>query len=213
MFRAALAVVFVLLALGPTAAVGGAQAAQAPPLPPARFYGAIVVDGAAPAPGTEVRAAINGTLCGQGVVQTIQGLGVGYVVDVLSAEQQAGCGTAGATVTFQWSGPEGQAALCVPTAPWDNSSFQRLDLGCLGSLNMVRGFNEICYRGATKALPEALTNIAPLVQAVFFFDAARQGWMWFFPEAGPDVNTLGQLVKGQIYWLLTAAAADWQPQP
>ena len=93
------------------------EAAEAQPAPPATFVGAVSADGQTVADGTPVLALVNGTLCGKSSREPGQegtwtldkdvtdlGLHAGdsiYIVDVASDSQTPGCGTEGATVTFE----------------------------------------------------------------------------------------------------------------
>lgn len=98
----------------------GMEAAEAQPAPPATFVGAVSADGQTVADGTPVLALVNGNLCGKSSREPGQegtwtldkdvadlGLHAGdsiYIVDVASDSQTPGCGTEGATVTFQVAG-------------------------------------------------------------------------------------------------------------
>jgi hypothetical protein len=81
-------------------AAGLAAPATAQPAPPNRFFGTARLNGTTPPAGTPVTAYINNQLCGTGQVRD-DGR---YVVDVVDAAQMAGCGTPGATITFQIGG-------------------------------------------------------------------------------------------------------------
>jgi len=72
--------------------------AQAQPVPPHRFFGTLTID-AAPAPaGTDLRAFVGTTECGQ-FTTTQAGL---YAIDALSTTQRPGCGRGGGdTVAFR----------------------------------------------------------------------------------------------------------------
>jgi len=70
------------------------------PVPPARFFGSITLNGG-PFPTTStIDALIGGVVCGSGGVTA----GGAYAVDVASASVAAGCGTPGAIVSFRVGG-------------------------------------------------------------------------------------------------------------
>lgn len=94
-----------------TAAGAGTAAAQ--PTPPTRFFGA------ATAPdGATVTAFVGTNNCGTGTVT-----GGKYVVDVASASTKAGCGTDGATVSFQVG-----SVRASQTGTFQTGAFMPLDL-------------------------------------------------------------------------------------
>ena len=104
-----------------------AYEASAQPAPPVRFFGTVKdAKGANVAAGTAIEAKIGGATCGRTTVTTDAGNSV-YVVDVVSAGQTAGCGTAGASVSFtiggqpaketgSWAGATQQVNLTVGAA-------------------------------------------------------------------------------------------------
>ncbi len=98
-------------------------AAQAPPAPPARFAGAVTINGSPAPSGTTIEARIGSTTCGTSSVGA-GGAGNGrYVLDSPAVQTQAGCGTDGAVVTF-WVGGN-QAAQ---TGTWLSYQLNTLDL-------------------------------------------------------------------------------------
>jgi hypothetical protein len=99
----------------------GSGIAKAQPSPPASFAGTVKLDDGQSVPdGTPVLALVNGNLCGEGSREPGQkgtwtldrdladlGAHAGdsiYIVDVVSDSQTPGCGTEGATVTFEVDG-------------------------------------------------------------------------------------------------------------
>jgi hypothetical protein len=75
--------------------------AESPPNPPSRFAGSVLVDGAAPPPGTTITAKIGSTTCG--VTATfMSGSEARYVIDVPALDPGAtpNCGAEGSVVTF-----------------------------------------------------------------------------------------------------------------
>jgi hypothetical protein len=105
---------------------------EAQPLPPAKFYGTVTVNGQPAALGSAIRAKVDGNVCGSTTVQSIQGVGTNaYNIDVLHSGQQAGCGDPGDTVTFEWaSTPTGAEFVVCGTGSWNNTSFNLLNLSC-----------------------------------------------------------------------------------
>ncbi len=123
MARAVPAAISAVLAIG---AIGSA-AAQPPtptpaggggPTPPNRFYGTVQLDGRAAPAGTTVVAMVGTNTCGRGTVDAF-----GYVVDVASAFTQPGCGTEGATVSFQVG-----ATRATQTGTFATGAFTQLNL-------------------------------------------------------------------------------------
>jgi hypothetical protein len=116
----------------------GPGIANAQPSPPASFAGIVKLDGQSVPDGTPILALVNGNLCGEGSREpgqkgtwTVHGdlddLGARagdsiYIVDVVSDSQTPGCGTEGATVTFEVGG-----RLANEQGPW-KAGFNRLDL-------------------------------------------------------------------------------------
>jgi hypothetical protein len=77
-------------------AAAGISTVAAQPTPPNRFFGTATIDGRPAPDGTTVTAFVGANACGTGSV-----VGGQYQVDVASASTRSGCGTDGATVTFQ----------------------------------------------------------------------------------------------------------------
>jgi MYXO-CTERM domain-containing protein len=99
----------------------GTDISEAQPAPPATFVGTVTIDGDAVADGTPVLALVkNDKVCGKSsrepgqegtwtLEEDIDNLGMHsgdsiYIIDVASDSQTPGCGTEGATVTFQVDG-------------------------------------------------------------------------------------------------------------
>jgi len=99
-------------------------AAESPPNPAARFTGTILIDGAAPPPGTTVEARIGSTTCG--VATTfMNGSEARYKLDSPALDPAAtpNCGTDGAVVTFFVSGMKADQ-----TGSWRNYDLNQLNL-------------------------------------------------------------------------------------
>ncbi len=110
------------LALVASSTVLGAGSASAQPTPPTRFFGTVTLNGQ-PAPnGATVQARVGTNNCGTGTV-TAAGSSSSYVVDVLSATTQPGCGTDGATVSFTVNG-----APASQTGTFQTGAFVSLNL-------------------------------------------------------------------------------------
>jgi hypothetical protein len=74
------------------------------PTPPATFFGSVLSsDGFTPDAGQEVKAIIDGVVCGQSITQIYQDMVV-YVIDVAAGTEILGCGALGRTVTFEVAG-------------------------------------------------------------------------------------------------------------
>lgn len=109
-------------ALVASSTVLGAGSASAQPTPPTRFFGTVTLNGQ-PAPnGATVQARVGSNNCGTGSV-TSAGSSSSYVVDVLSATTQPGCGTDGATVSFTVNG-----APASQTGTFQTGAFVSLNL-------------------------------------------------------------------------------------
>ncbi|HZQ36263.1 MAG TPA: hypothetical protein VFD32_10040 [Dehalococcoidia bacterium] len=111
---------------GPTCS-GRACAATATPTatptppnqtPPNRFFGSVTVNGQPAGNGTLVTALIGSTVCGTATVAS-----GAYLVDVVAATTQFGCGTPGAPVTFQVG-----AVLASQTGTWQSGAVTLLNL-------------------------------------------------------------------------------------
>ena len=121
-----------------------ANAADFPPPPPATYYGlvpagigsgqaviAVVVDGQSSA------------VCGDGVVvpDPQNGNKLSYAVDVAQDAQIPGCGKAGRTVMFFFSGAGiGGGRLATDSAPWNGPGGAKQNLTGLGPALTVRSY-------------------------------------------------------------------------
>ena len=112
--RGVLAVAVVALLSSLMAASVSAQ----PPTPPDRFFGNVTLDGAPAPAGTNVTATISGNVCGQTTVLADST----YVLDVVSSNQTAGCGTDGASVSFKVGGNPAESGT------WSSGKFTELNL-------------------------------------------------------------------------------------
>jgi hypothetical protein len=93
--------------------------------PPAIFYGTIESDPTFTAQANmAVTAKVNDVICGQAKVIEVDGL-LRYVIDVrvVAKDGNATCGRAGGIITLSIDGHD-----LSPTATWDNSHMQQLDL-------------------------------------------------------------------------------------
>jgi hypothetical protein len=97
--------------------------AQQPSVPPNRFFGSVTLDGAPAPAGTTVEATIGGVTCGSTTVTTA---GSYSRLDAVDSAATAGCGTAGATVTFLVNGNP-----AAETATWASGSFTDLALSAV----------------------------------------------------------------------------------
>ncbi len=97
--------------------VGGSQRLSIP-TPPSAFYGTVTPAGA----GQTVRALIGGVECGTATTFTQNGQ-TSYNMNVVSADERAGCGTQGATITFQVD-----SSAVNESGSWDTNQVQELNL-------------------------------------------------------------------------------------
>lgn len=114
----------VAMLLGIGALTASVAAADSPPAPPATFVGSVLVDGAAPAPGTVVEAKIGGASCGVTTVFN-SGSQARYSLEspALDPDQTPNCGTEGAAVDFYVGGRKAEQ-----TGSWLNYQLNQLDL-------------------------------------------------------------------------------------
>ncbi len=84
--------------------------------PPTRISGTVLVDGSIPPIGTEIRARIDGHLCGQTTVREVEDIGIGYVIDVLWIGHELNCGTTGKVILFEVETIQGEFLGCLPSA-------------------------------------------------------------------------------------------------
>lgn len=122
---AGLAAVFGILLLGFSGAMNATTvSAESPPNPPARFVGAITVDGHPATPGTSVEARIGSTTCGVTTV-FLSGSAARYAVDVPALDPGANpnCGVDGSAVSFYVGGVK-----AAETGSWKNYQLNQLDL-------------------------------------------------------------------------------------
>lgn len=132
-FSALVVLLLALVAIAAGLALRGAGQPAGAADEPATFIGLAWVDGAEPAKGTPVQALVGGTVCGQTTID-IGGLDSGLVLDgfigrafyrveVASAGEKAGCGSAGAAVSFSVGGKEAEQ-----TGQWKTGEEQVLHL-------------------------------------------------------------------------------------
>ena len=99
--------------------------AQAPPTPPSRFVGSVLINGEQAPTGTTVLAQIGGVVCGSGAINTAGK----YVLDIDASES---CGTLGAVITFQVNGVQ-----VKESGTWKNDQLSILDLTVTTSQDVV----------------------------------------------------------------------------
>ena len=104
------------------------------PPAPAEFYGWVLpLGGISPTVGLRITAEIDGVLCGETAIETIDGQPA-YHIQVASklAEETPLCGEPGKRVTFKVA-----TMSAAQTALWDNTQTQQVDLGD-GGVGKVR---------------------------------------------------------------------------
>jgi len=80
-------------------------------------------------------------------------------------------------------------------------------------MELVSGANIIAYTGATRSLPEALTNIGPDGLDVVNIIWARGAWtngQWLFYNARIPWGTLTQLENGRAYIIVVTQDCEWE---
>lgn len=182
----------------------------------ARFYGTITVDGVTPEVGTLVRGKIHDRICGLAEVQEIEGFGIGYSVDVKGAVEMQGCAGNGDMVTFDWVDPFPEVIIreCTPTALWDPTHINRVDLSCNApeptiEVEVLQGWNFVEWQpDGCKPAGEAFEGLAEL-GITWRHVASVQGWQSYDPDVPPALNSLTQVCSGDIFIVYTAAAAVW----
>jgi hypothetical protein len=119
--RSAAALTFAAIA---SAFVVGVVAAQAPPNPPSRFVGNIVVDGSPATSGVVVEARIGGATCGATTVFMANGE-ARYALDspAIDPTDHPNCGVDGSTVSFYVGG-----RLAAQTGSWANYQLNTVNL-------------------------------------------------------------------------------------
>jgi len=105
-----------------------APTANAQILPPSGFYGTVTVDGTAATAGT-LRGKVGGNICGTASIDPGLGGGLNYTIQVKHSSDQAGCGSDGATVVFEFV-DGGAAIACTPNGTWNSANVQLLNLTC-----------------------------------------------------------------------------------
>ncbi|MDP2949212.1 MAG: hypothetical protein Q8P22_06715 [Chloroflexota bacterium] len=80
------------------------------------------------------------------------------------------------------------------------------------SMDLVQGWNSVCYSGQTKEIAAATSSIAGKFGVLYVLGAA-QGWKRFVPTR-PDVSDLSELRQFQaLLILVTEAGAQWAFDP
>lgn len=108
-----------------------------------------------------------------------------------------------------WGFLGGVLALAVAVVPSGAAEAQ------VRVVELVAGWNLVVYEGPTttagvggEGVEEGLGNAAGSVDAVWHWEAARQGWSnWFAVE--PSIATLGGLERGEVYWVRARTAVSW----
>lgn len=75
------------------------------------------------------------------------------------------------------------------------------------TLNLVEGWNNMAYPGATRPVPQALAAIAGRYDAVYYWDAPTARWLGYSPAAPEFANDLQQLSQYEAYWIHMTAPA------
>jgi hypothetical protein len=150
-----------------------------------------------------VNAYIGSTRCGSGAVKS----GV-YGINVVAVQDQPGCGTPGATVTFKvgdyWMNETGTWTTGIP---------QSINLTGpkMTTLNLAQGCGNqvvITYANKTpvKTFRDAVSPAANLT-GIWRWNAKNKVWDGDFPSAPESVNTLKTLDRLDTIWVCTSGPA------
>lgn len=119
-----------LIAIMTQGAYAGAQVQPGPPIPPARYYGTVLLDGRNVPAGTAITAMIGGNVCGTTTSETVDGASIYSITitgDDLLAPQPV-CGRDGALVDFQVGNlPANERAL------WTSGTVNELSLSAVSA--------------------------------------------------------------------------------
>ena len=77
-------------------------------------------------------------------------------------------------------------------------------------LTLRSAWSNVVYDGETMPVELALTNVAPVVESIWHWDAAGQVWDPWFRDV-PVVSTLAVLETGEAYWIRVSATVEWVP--
>lgn len=69
------------------------------------------------------------------------------------------------------------------------------------TLNLVQGWNNVAYPGASLPVAQALSPIAGKYSVVYYWDAATARWLGYNPAAPDYANDLQQVVQYGAYWI------------
>jgi len=119
------------------------------------------------------------------------------------------------TVTINTTGlAEGDYSAEIVIAnndPDEDPKIVPVTLHVVPTLELVEGVNIIPYTGATTSLPEALTNIAELVEIIWARGAWTGGeWHRFFFYNGFPMGELQELENGRAYIIVVSEACIWE---
>ena len=166
---------------------------------PSTFTGRVLLNGR-PAPGgLPVNALVSGVVCGSGSTVASSDGATRYTFQVLATTVRAGCGAAGAAVDFVVAG--------IPTtitAAWQGA-LQQQDLSITlppQRLLLQQGWNLISLpvNPVSTSIIDILAPVARDVESVFGFDATKQEFTFYLPDA-PAISTLRELKPGQGFWI------------
>ena len=107
--------------------------------------------------------------------------------------------------------PGGTYILSAASAPEEWRVDVGDDWGAPSVVHLGPGFTSIAWPGDDVSIDEALGPLASAVAAVYFWDAAGQRWLSWFPGGDAlGVNTLSSFQAGGAYLISTASARDWR---
>ena len=81
------------------------------------------------------------------------------------------------------------------------------------SLPLVPGANLVTWPGASQLAAGALGDKGSALNVVYSYDKASNTWLRYGPGLPSYLNTLGQLQKGEAYWMIASNAAQISVAP
>jgi hypothetical protein len=78
------------------------------------------------------------------------------------------------------------------------------------TVNLVQGWNDVCYAGPEADVADATADIADNLLAVYLYDPTdtTDSWKAYFPS-NPDISDLDTLMPFDQLFILMGASADW----
>lgn len=190
----------------PWAGAGIVNAGAAVARVPLTITGTALQDWKDVAPGTVVRALIDGNECGT-TTAFLFGAVSRYTLRVRSAAEQPGCGLPGksvrlfvgglpATPEFSWAGPGSELAL-----PNREVNAISPPPGGLVVQTLNDGWSLVAHYGEPGALPEAVSDLPPGWTDILRWALPGARWLRYTPGAPGWANSLTTLERYDVYWV------------